>query len=50
MAHRLTGNVALITGAAEGIGKACAELFTKEGVFVFLSDIHDDLRKNGKYR
>jgi 3(or 17)beta-hydroxysteroid dehydrogenase len=45
MAHRLTDKVVLITGAAQGIGKACAELFAKEGAFVFLSDIHDDQGK-----
>lgn len=43
MTHRLSGKIALITGAAQGIGKACVELFVKEGAFVFVSDINDDL-------
>ena len=43
MVHRLAGKVALITGATQGIGKACAELFVKEGAFVFLTDINDSL-------
>lgn len=45
MTNRLKGKVALITGAAQGIGRACAELFVKEGAFVFLSDVNDALGK-----
>src|SRR5689334_22882943 len=45
MMERLKNKVTLITGAAQGIGLACAELFVKEGAFVFLSDINDDLGK-----
>jgi 3-oxoacyl-[acyl-carrier protein] reductase len=35
----LEGKVAIITGAARGIGRACAELFTAHGARVVLSDI-----------
>jgi len=41
MAEKLTGKVALVTGAASGIGLATAELFAREGATVVLSDIQD---------
>ena len=31
MAHELTDKVAIVTGAASGIGRASAELFVEEG-------------------
>jgi len=40
--NTLTSQVALITGAGSGIGKAIAELFAKEGAKVVLTDIHQE--------
>jgi len=37
---RLSGKCALITGAAQGIGKATVEAFSKEGATVIATDIN----------
>jgi NAD(P)-dependent dehydrogenase (short-subunit alcohol dehydrogenase family) len=40
---RLTGKAAIITGAARGIGRACAVAFAREGAGVVLVDVAKDL-------
>lgn len=39
---RLAGKIALISGAASGIGRAAAELFAAEGAHVLATDIQDE--------
>ncbi len=42
MAGRLEGKVAVVTGAASGIGRGTVDLFVKEGARVIAADIQDD--------
>ena len=40
---RVAGKVALITGGASGIGRACAERLAEEGAIAIVTDIQDAL-------
>jgi len=42
MGQRLAGKVAIVTGAASGIGKAGANLFASEGAEIVVADINQD--------
>ena len=42
MTNRLQSKVALVTAAAQGIGRAIAEAFTKEGARVIATDVAED--------
>ena len=43
MPGRVEGKVAIITGAAQGIGRGCADLLAREGARVVIGDIREDL-------
>jgi len=42
---RLRDKVAIITGAASGIGRATAILFAQEGAKVVVADVNDEMGK-----
>ena len=42
MSKRLDGKVAVITGAASGIGAATAKIYVEQGARIVLGDIQDE--------
>src|SRR3546814_10416876 len=43
MSNRMAGKVALVTGAASGLGAAQARLFAKEGAKVVVADLNVEM-------
>ena len=39
---RVKGKIALVTGAASGIGRGCAQLLAREGAAIVATDVQDD--------
>ena len=42
MGDRLKGKIAVVTGAASGVGKQDALLFAREGARVVLTDVNEE--------
>ena len=40
--NRVRGKVAVVTGSALGIGRACAKMLAAEGAAVAVTDVNDD--------
>ncbi|HEX7821748.1 MAG TPA: SDR family oxidoreductase [Sphingobium sp.] len=45
MTGRVEGKIAIVTGSASGIGRACAERLAEEGATVIVADVQDALGK-----
>lgn len=45
MSGRLAGKIALVTGAAQGLGAEIARWFAREGAFVFVCDLNEEAGK-----
>lgn len=43
MSNRVIGKVAIVTGAAQGIGRGCARMLAQEGATVIIADIQDEI-------
>lgn len=47
---RVAGKVAIVSGAANGIGKATAQLLAKEGAKVVIGDLKEEDLSESRYR